>query len=125
MAIFKVPRITSAQRLALALEASEIVFDTDTLRFFGGDGATLGGNEIGGGGFQTQESFTLTSTELTSKSVTLSDAPNFPATVSLIPVGGIPQINGIDFSVTGQTLTWENLGLDNFLEVGDILVVQY
>ncbi len=47
MAVLKVPRITTADRTSLLLMASEIVYDTDLDLFFGGDGVTLGGFQIG------------------------------------------------------------------------------
>lgn len=46
MAVFRVPRITTVQRLPLLLDEGEIVFDTDLKTFFGGDGITLGGKEL-------------------------------------------------------------------------------
>ena len=125
MAIFKVPRITTAQRLTLTLESSELVFDTDEALFYGGDGTTVGGFLVGAGGSQYKDTFTLTLTDITNKYVMLTEVPNFPATVQLLPDGGIPQRNGIDFSVAGQQVSWDGLGLDNFLEVGDTFTVQY
>lgn len=53
MAIFRVPRITTAQRTPLVLLDGEIVYDTDTLNFYGGDGVTAGGIQIGSGGTGT------------------------------------------------------------------------
>lgn len=49
MAILRVPRITTAQRLPLVLLDGEVVFDTDEVMFYGGDGATPGGFPIGSG----------------------------------------------------------------------------
>lgn len=125
MAIFKVPRITTIQRNGITLEASEIVYDTDANKFYGGDGATSGGVELGSGGLANSETFILTSVEIASKQITLSKEPLFPQTVTLLPVGGIHQINGIDFQVVGAVVSWDGLGLDNFLEIGDTLIVQF
>lgn len=125
MAIFKVPRITTVQRVGITLEPSEIVYDTNQNKFYGGDGTTVGGKELGSGGLTQSETFVLTSVEIASKQITLANEPLFPFTVSLLPVGGIHQINGIDFQVTGAVVSWSGLGLDNFLEVGDTLIVQY
>lgn len=127
MAIFKSPRITSLQRAALVLEASEIVFDTDLSTFYGGDGTTLGGFPIGqgaGGGGQTFN-FTLTQADIDNASIELDPEPSVPEYVRLTVVGGIEQVNGIDFEVVGTTLSWSGLGLDNFLEVNDILIITY
>lgn len=49
MAILRVPRITTAQRLPLVLLDGEVVFDTDEIMFYGGDGSTPGGFPIGSG----------------------------------------------------------------------------
>lgn len=46
MAIWKVPRLTTAQRLGITPAASEIFYDTTLSRFFGGDGVTVGGIPI-------------------------------------------------------------------------------
>jgi len=47
MASIKLPRITTAQRTGITLLLGEIVYDTDLDKFFGGDGSTVGGFEIG------------------------------------------------------------------------------
>ncbi len=72
------------------------------------------------------DEFTLDPTQIgTTKSVTLSQTPAVDGDVSLVVYGGIPQDNGVDFSVTGTTLTWNGMGLDGILEVGDKLEVTY
>lgn len=126
MAIFKAPRITTGQRVGLLLEESEIVYDVNQKYFYGGNGVTLGGLPIGAGVGSTTEIFTLTQTDLDNKFITLSNPPLFPGSVTLVPGGGIPQINGIDFEVAGNKLSWDSLGLDgNFLELNEILIIQY
>jgi hypothetical protein len=126
MAIFKVPRITTGQRMGLTLEESEIVYDINHKIFYGGNGASVGGVAIGSGVGNTREIFTLNQTNLDNKYVTLSSSPLFPDTVTLTPSGGIPQINGVDFEVIGDQLSWDGLGLDNnFLELNDLLIIQH
>lgn len=49
MSIWKVPRLTTVQRLGLTPEASEILFDTTLSAYFGGDGVTVGGIPLGAG----------------------------------------------------------------------------
>jgi len=72
------------------------------------------------------DEFTLTSTQInTSKSVTLSHTPATDDDVKLTVYGGISQDEGVDFSVTGTTLSWTGLGLDGILEVGDKIEVSY
>jgi hypothetical protein len=128
MAIFKVPRITTIQRLTLLLEVGEIVYDTDQNIFYGGNGIENGGFPIGSGinsSTNVTEIITLTQENIDNKEVVLNSIPIIPESVQLTPNGGIPQINGIDFQVNLNILTWNSLGLDGFLEVGDILIVQY
>jgi hypothetical protein len=126
MAIFKVPRITTAQRAGLVLDQAEIVFDTNLNTYFGGDGITAGGISLASGqaGYVV-EIFTLIQADIDNKQITLSNAPVVPSSVKLLPQGGIEQIYGIDFDVTNNILQWNGLGLDNFLEVGDIITVTY
>jgi hypothetical protein len=126
MAIFKTPRATTSQRSSLLLEAGEIVYDTDQKVFYGGNGITLGGFPLGAsisGGIP--ETFTLTQQDILNKYVTLSITPYVPEAVELDILGGIPQRNGVDFVVENNILKWDGLGLDNFLEENDVLVVQY
>lgn len=126
MAIFKAPRITTAQRLPLALQASEIVYDLDTKSFWGGNGTTLGGFPLGAGYAEgATEIITLTQTDIDNKYVDLSRMPLSPDFISLEVIGGILQLYGVDYTTTGMQLSWDGLGLDNFLEVGDILVINY
>ena len=47
MAMFKAPKVTTAQRNTLTLEVSELVYDVDQKAFYGGDGTTLGGFLVG------------------------------------------------------------------------------
>jgi hypothetical protein len=42
-----------------------------------------------------------------------------------LPEGGIRQNYGTEFTLSGNVLVWENLGLDGFLEVDDIINVTY
>ena len=126
MAIFKAPRITTLQRLGLLLQASEIVYDLDTKSFWGGNGTTLGGFPLGAGStFGEFELITITQDNLDTKSVQLSKAPMGSQFLMLEIIGGITQLYDVDYTFTGDILSWDGLGLDNFLEVGDILVVKY
>lgn len=124
MAIFKAPRITTSQRMGLVLEQSEIVYDVTQNLFYGGDGLTMGGKPMGSGQSE-KDVIQLTEQHILNKSVQLSKAPTFPNTVTLVPVGGIPQLNGVDFQVSGNVVSWNGLGLDNFLEEEEVLIIQY
>lgn len=67
----------------------------------------------------------ITPQNLADKYVTLVVAPALPDEVVLDIVGGIKQVNGIDFQISGNILSWGGLGLDNFLEVNDVLIIQH
>lgn len=84
------------------------------------------------GGISQSESevvdeFTLTSTDITNKKVTLTYTPTSASVVKLDVIGGCAQDNGTDFSVTVSTkeLSWSSLGLDGVLAAGDVLRVSY
>jgi hypothetical protein len=124
MAIFKAPRITSEQRITILLQASEIVYDTDEQLFYGGNGIDFGGFRIGKGSGITVYNYTLLASDIDNKFIDLPFEPFSPSSVRLNIAGGIEQVNGIDFSVTGDVLSWDGLGLDNFLEEGDTLIIQ-
>jgi len=125
MAIFKAPRISTAQREGIVFEVSEIVFDVNQNRFYGGDGFSVGGFPIGKGLAGNVEIRALTQNEIDNKQLELSEIPSDPMAVVVTPQGGPAQINTIDFQVVGSIVSWENLGLDNFLELNEVLVIQY
>ena len=50
MGQIKIPRITTSQRTALILDVGELVYDTTNSGVYKGDGSTLGGVVVGGGG---------------------------------------------------------------------------
>jgi hypothetical protein len=62
---------------------------------------------------------------ISSKKIKLPKEPSTPRNVQLVPVGGIHQVYGKDFIINGAELIWKELGLDNFLEANDILIVQF
>jgi len=125
MAIFKAPRVTTIQRNNLVLDVSELVYDTDQKAFYGGDGSTQGGFLIGETSGFVVERIDLTEIDIQNKFVTLSQTPLVPEAVILDIEGGISQVNNIDFKVIGNKISWEDLGLDGFLEETDVLIIQY
>ena len=125
MAIFKTPRATTAQRTGLLLQDAEIVYDTDQKVFYGGNGTLLGGFLIGSSSGFIYRRIELTSQNISDKFVTLPETPLVPNSVFLTIEGGIPQINGIDYIVTGNILSWDGLGLDEFLDDTDVLLLLY
>jgi hypothetical protein len=40
-------------------------------------------------------------------------------------IGGITQLYGEDFIATHDIIKWDNLGLDGFLEVNDLIIIKY
>ena len=129
MAVFRAPKITTDQRTGLLLSESEIVYDTDLKAFFGGDGALIGGFPIGNGNFGSEkyvvEQIVLSTDDINNKNVKLLNTPVDSQYVTLTIKHGISQINGEDFVVINDTISWNGLGLDGFLEVGDVLIIEY
>lgn len=78
----------------------------------------------GGGDYNVQK-FTLTPTDITNKTVTLTQTPTVLALTRLIVITGLEQDYGTDFTVSGTTLSWNGLGLESLLESGDKLVIVY
>jgi hypothetical protein len=125
MAIFKVPRITTEQRQGVILQIGEIVYDVDQDVFYGGDDSTMGGFLIGQNSGDIVERIELQEQDIFNKFVRLGDTPIISQNVIVTPEGGITQIYGIDYSVSGDRLVWDGLGLEGVLEQGDILIIQY
>ena len=127
MAILKVPRLDTLTRENLILEQSEIVFDLDTNSFFGGDGSTLGGVELGynGGVRFYKEEKILNADQIISGIIVLEKSPDNPTSVRLVPKHGIEQDYGDDFVVSGNELIFKDLGLDGFLEENEAVYIYY
>lgn len=71
------------------------------------------------------EKIILTQQDIDNKQIQLSSIPPSPDNVVVFPEGGIAQIAGIDFAVQNDVLTWDTLGLDGFLDLGETLIIQY
>jgi hypothetical protein len=125
MAIFKAPKLTTVQRNNLVLEVSELVYDLDQKAFYGGDGSMAGGFLVGATAGFIIETIELTQQNINDKFVTLAQTPLISSAVIVTPEGGISQVNGVDYSIVGNKLSWENLGLDGFLDNTDVLIIQY
>jgi hypothetical protein len=127
MAIFRVPKITTTDRSQLVLSESEIVYDKDTASFFGGDDSTIGGFEIGkNAGLKVKtETLVMTQVIIDNKSLSLQKQPTNPNDILFLPEGGIRQNYGTEFTLNQNVISWENLSLDGFLEVNDIINITY
>lgn len=127
MGVLKTPKITTTQRLSLTLDVSELVFDTDLNKFYGGDGVTVGGFLVGQGveSAIAPDIINVSATDILNKSVTLSRTPILPQAVTVFIVGGPEQLFGIDYTISGNILSWNGLGFDGFIDDTDTLVVRY
>src|ERR1035437_1928924 len=103
---------------------------TGAITIVGGDGVTITPSgstltiDANGNNFNV-DYFTLTLTDISNKSVTLNNTPLVSADVLLNVVGGILQQYSVDYTVSGNTLLWNGLGLDPILSSGDILIINY
>lgn len=101
-----------------------IALDTDTLYVF--NSGTMTWTVVGGGaGNYMVNVFTLTPTDITNKFVILSQAPGSPTDTALTVIDGPMQEYGLDYTVSGSTLSWNGLFLDGILTAGDELIVQF
>lgn len=88
--------------------------------------AAIAAAVIGGGGsVPYMQRVSIDNTIVTNKGFPLDHTPVNPQAVMLIPHGGIPQRPGLDYNVTGNSLSWNSLGLDGFLGTSDIVDVYY
>ena len=69
--------------------------------------------------------FILTSAQIANKQVTLTTSPSDATKTILDGIGGVPQDYGIDFTVVGNVLSWNGLGLETILQVGEKIRVTY
>lgn len=70
-------------------------------------------------------SFTLTAQDIANGAVTLPN-PLAPSSTPIVwVVGGLIQQFDEDYTVAGTLLSWLGLGLEETLEVGDILQIHY
>lgn len=74
---------------------------------------------------QNKFDFIVDQAALTNGSFQLPKMPLNPSLVRLIPQGGVEQINGVDFRIEGNSVIFKDLGLDGFIEVGEMLIVIY
>lgn len=128
MAIFKVPRITTIQRLDIIFQESEIIYDTDLKKPFYGDGTTIGGVEFTYGvkqiKFSKKDAFLLSEQNLLNKQIDLDHVPIL-GSVSFDIISGIRQLENIDFYLDQNLVKWDNYGLDGFVDEMDLIQISY
>lgn len=71
------------------------------------------------------ETITLNAQNISQKRITLTLTPDVSYNISVTPREGCAQFMGSDFSVAGKDISWDGLGLDSLLVVGDILQIDY
>ena len=80
---------------------------------------------IGSDGINSaEETFVLNKDDILNKKVTLSKYPVVNS-LQFLPEGGIYQRKDIDFSIDGKAITWDGLYLDNFLQEGETIQINY
>jgi hypothetical protein len=79
----------------------------------------------GAGNTYTSELRTVTAPEATAKSLVLAATPITASGVIMLVASAPNQFYGLDFTVSGTTLTWAGLGLDGILAAGDQLTILY
>jgi hypothetical protein len=68
---------------------------------------------------------TITVGEAAAMQLTLANTPNDPTKVMLDFIGGTSQEYGVDYSVTGNVLTWNGYALQSVLDTGDRIRILY
>jgi len=102
--------------------AFRIQSELNSGEFIGGGGGGGGG---GGTANQVRQIVTLSSGNIASKSFTIASAPANPANLDFIPYSGPKQRYSVDFTVSGNTVSWSGLGLDGTLAVNDVIEITY
>lgn len=82
------------------------------------------GNSSVSGNIKT-DNIQLNAAQVANKQVTLSQTPIEATQVLLDIPSGVTQVYGPDFSVSGNILTWNGLGLETILEINDRLRIVY
>jgi len=59
------------------------------------------------------------------KQIELEQAPVTDESLQFLPIGGPMQVLGEDYIITGNIISWENLGLDGIIEPGDKIQIYY
>jgi hypothetical protein len=86
--------------------------------------ATIADTGAGPGADKTRiENIELSAVHIAGKQVSLAETP--VGSIALDVFKGTAQIQGTDFAVSGNVISWNGLPLESLLEIGDILRVQY
>lgn len=104
--------LSPVERIVLEVNTATGIFSIDPL-------------SGGGGGSLIVQPETLSAGQISAKQITLSIPPINPSAVLLEIQGGTPVFFNVDYTVTGTTLSWAGLGLDGFIEEGELIRAVY
>ena len=62
---------------------------------------------------------------ISTKEIILANTPIETGSLTLTIIGGIEQYEGIDFTLTEATISWQGYPLENELSEGDTLRIKY
>lgn len=88
-----------------------VITTSNKMRIYFLYGTTSGAGPIAG-------YYTLTTTDIANKYVVLGGTPSDPTSVLLDVISSTSQIYGVDYTVSGNKLSWAGLGLDGILAAG-------
>lgn len=71
------------------------------------------------------EQITLTALDIVNKSTEVSGTVTDPSQTVLLPVCGVPQHRGNDYTTIGNMVSWLDKGLETILEENDTIIVIY
>lgn len=75
--------------------------------------------------YEQKDVFVLDINQINTKSVYLTHTPINPSSLNVQVVNGVELIKGVDYEVTGSTVTWNGYFLENVLVLLDELIVTY
>jgi hypothetical protein len=67
----------------------------------------------------------LSSLDVSTKSITLPQTPLATNTAMIIPQDGVPQLQGVDFNVAGDILSWSGMPYEQVAQTGDQIKIIY
>lgn len=76
-------------------------------------------------GSETVDYITMTSTMIASGQAQLTYTPRIASKTLCEVIGGLAQMINVDFTITGNIISWQAMGLQTILGVGDTIRVVY
>jgi hypothetical protein len=73
--------------------------------------------------YKPLEPVELTALDISNKFITLPSTPTNPEKTQLFIIGGTTALYGEDFTVSGNSLSWNGLGLDGLISAGEFIVI--